>query len=108
VSRPALGFTQTPIQWVPGAVSTEAKRLGREAGCSPPSRGVVKNAWSYTTTPQYFMVWHLARQKDNFRVIFYRSFQLEGLRKITARLTNFQSRFENEPLEEEEEKKKYK
>jgi hypothetical protein len=29
-SRPALGPTQPPIQWVPGALSTGVKRLGRE------------------------------------------------------------------------------
>jgi hypothetical protein len=29
--RPALGFTQPPIQWVPGALSAGVKRPGREA-----------------------------------------------------------------------------
>jgi hypothetical protein len=33
-------------------------RLGCEADHSPPSSAKVKNAWSYTSTPQYaFMVW---------------------------------------------------
>jgi hypothetical protein len=36
-SRPALGSTQPPIQWVPGALSLEVKRPGREADHSPPS-----------------------------------------------------------------------
>jgi hypothetical protein len=50
-SRPALGPTQSPIQWVPGALSVGIKWPGREA--DPRS----KNEWSYTSTPQYaFMV----------------------------------------------------
>jgi hypothetical protein len=53
VSGTALGPTQLPIQWVPGAVSLGVKRLGREASYSPPSSDEVKNAWSYTLTPQY-------------------------------------------------------
>jgi len=36
------------------------KRRGREADHSPPSSAEVKNAWSYTPTPQYaFMAWFL-------------------------------------------------
>jgi hypothetical protein len=34
-SRPALGPTQPPIQWVPGAVSPGVKRQRREAEHSP-------------------------------------------------------------------------
>jgi hypothetical protein len=41
-SRPALGPTQPPIQWVPGALSLGVKRLGREAGYSPPATAEVK------------------------------------------------------------------
>jgi hypothetical protein len=37
MSRSALGSTQPPMQWVPGALSPEVKRLGREADHSPPS-----------------------------------------------------------------------
>jgi hypothetical protein len=49
-SRPALGPTQPPIQWVPGALSHGLKRPWREADHSRPSSAEVKNAWSYTTT----------------------------------------------------------
>jgi hypothetical protein len=42
VSRPVLGPTQPPIQWVPGALSLGVKRPGREAGHSPPSNAEVK------------------------------------------------------------------
>jgi hypothetical protein len=51
VSRMALGTTQPPIQWVPGVLSLEVMRPGREAGHSPPSSAEVKNAWSYTSIP---------------------------------------------------------
>jgi hypothetical protein len=47
-SRPALGPTQPPIQWVPGALSFGVKGSGREAGHSPPYSAEVKNAWSST------------------------------------------------------------
>jgi hypothetical protein len=36
-SRMALGPTQPPIQWMPGALSLRVKRPGREADHSPPS-----------------------------------------------------------------------
>jgi hypothetical protein len=49
-SRTALGPTQPPIQWVPGALSLGIERAGREADHSPPSSADVKNAWSYTYT----------------------------------------------------------
>jgi hypothetical protein len=41
-SRTALGRTQPPIQWVPGALSLRVKRPGREADHSPPSSAEVK------------------------------------------------------------------
>jgi hypothetical protein len=44
VSRPALGSTQPPVQWVPGVLSPGAKvRPGRDADHSPPSSAEVKN-----------------------------------------------------------------
>jgi len=51
VSGPVLWSTQTPIQWVPGALSLGVKWHGREADHSPPSSFEVKNVWSYTSTP---------------------------------------------------------
>jgi hypothetical protein len=44
-SRPALGSTQPPFQWVPEAFS------GRKAGHSPPTSAEVKKIWIYTSTP---------------------------------------------------------
>jgi hypothetical protein len=71
-SRTALGPTQPPIQWVPGVLSVGVKRPGREADHSPPSSAEVKNAWRYTSTPQYvFMMWCLVKHRDNFTFTFY-------------------------------------
>jgi hypothetical protein len=44
VSRPALGPTQPPVQWVPRVLSPGAKaRPGRDADHSPPSNAEVEN-----------------------------------------------------------------
>jgi hypothetical protein len=51
-SRLALGPTQPPIQWVPGALSAGIKRPGREADHSSPSSNEVNNTWICTSTPQ--------------------------------------------------------
>jgi hypothetical protein len=51
VSRPALGPTQPPIQWVPGALSLGAKRPGREADHSSQFSAEFKNAWRDTSSP---------------------------------------------------------
>jgi hypothetical protein len=50
-SRPDLGPAQSPIQWVPGAVSLGVKRPGREADHLSPSSAEAKNEWSYKSTP---------------------------------------------------------
>jgi len=44
MSRLALGPTQLPIQWVPGALSSEIKQPGCGADHAPPSSAKVKNA----------------------------------------------------------------
>jgi hypothetical protein len=44
VSRPALGPTQPPVQWVPGVLSPRVKaRPGHDADHSPPSSSEVEN-----------------------------------------------------------------
>jgi hypothetical protein len=43
MSIPALGPTQPPIQWVPGALSLVVNWQGLEADYSPPPRVEVKN-----------------------------------------------------------------
>jgi hypothetical protein len=52
-SKPALGSTQPPIEWVPGALSPGVKRQGREADHSPPTSAEVKKMWIYTSTLPY-------------------------------------------------------
>jgi hypothetical protein len=53
VSRPDLGPTQPPIQWVPGILSTGVKLQGSEADHSPAASAEVKKIWIYTSTPPY-------------------------------------------------------
>jgi hypothetical protein len=48
----ALGPTHPAIQWVREAVSPGVNRPGREAYHSSPSSSEVKNACTYTVTPQ--------------------------------------------------------
>jgi hypothetical protein len=61
-SRPALGSTQPPIQYVPGALSPGVKRPGRESDHSPPASAEIKKMWIYTSTPPYaFMAQYLIR-----------------------------------------------
>ena len=50
-SKPALGPTHLPTQWVPGAISPGVKRPGRDVNHLPPSTAEVKNEWSYTSAP---------------------------------------------------------
>jgi hypothetical protein len=50
-SRPALGPTQPPIQWVPRALFPGVKRSVCEADHSPPSRAEVKNDGTISPLP---------------------------------------------------------
>jgi hypothetical protein len=51
-----LDLTQPPVRWVLGALTPGIKRLGCEADHWSPSSVDVKNAWSYTSTPQHVLV----------------------------------------------------
>jgi hypothetical protein len=65
VSRLALGPTQPPIQWIQGALSLGVKQPDHEDDHSPPSSAKAKNAWSYTSTPQYtFMAWCSVKKEE--------------------------------------------
>jgi hypothetical protein len=50
LSRPALGPTHPPVQWVLG-LSWGKERPARDADPSRPSSAVVKKELSYTSTP---------------------------------------------------------
>ena len=50
MSRPVLGPTQLPFQWVPGFFPG-GKRPGREVNYPSPSRAENKNEWSDTSAP---------------------------------------------------------
>jgi hypothetical protein len=52
-SRQALGFTQPPKRWVPGAYSPGVKRPGRDADHSPPASAEVKKMWIHIAIPPY-------------------------------------------------------
>jgi hypothetical protein len=52
-SRPALGPSHPPVQWVRGALSPVVKQPGREADHSPPTSAEVKKMWIYTSTPSW-------------------------------------------------------
>jgi hypothetical protein len=72
VSTPALEPTQPPIQRVPGALSPGVKRLGDEAGHSPPCIAKVKNGGAIPPLP-HMPSWHgtlLIRHRDNFTFTF--------------------------------------
>jgi hypothetical protein len=48
-------------------MGTRGSFPGGKADYSPPPSAEVKNAWSYTSTPQYvFMAWCLVKHRDNF------------------------------------------
>jgi hypothetical protein len=51
MSRPALGFVEPSIPWVPGELQPGVKRQGRDADHSPPSSAEVKNGGALTPLP---------------------------------------------------------
>jgi hypothetical protein len=50
-SRPVLGPTQPPIEWVLGELTPSVKWQGHEADYLTPSSANIKYAWSYTSIP---------------------------------------------------------
>jgi hypothetical protein len=67
-SRPAVGPTQPPIQWVMGALSLRVQGQGCEADHSHPTSAEVKKMWTYTSTP-HMPSWRsasLVKHRDNF------------------------------------------
>jgi hypothetical protein len=54
-SRLALGPTQHPIQWVPGALSLGVKRPGSESDHSPPSSTEFKIGGAVSPLPHMYL-----------------------------------------------------
>jgi hypothetical protein len=52
-SRPAVGPTQPPTQWVLWTLSPGVKQPRHEDDHSAPSSAEVKNTWSYTSNPRH-------------------------------------------------------
>jgi hypothetical protein len=78
-SRPALGPTQPPIQWVPRAVSLGVKRPEHEADFTPPSSAEVKECMEIYlhSTPS----WHGDQLKHrDFTVTIY---LYKSVRRVT-------------------------
>jgi len=76
-SKPALGPTQSPTQWLRWTLTPGVKWPGCEADHAHPSGAGVKNAWSYTSTPLYvFMAWYLVKYWDSFTFTFSEVAQL--------------------------------
>jgi hypothetical protein len=75
-SRMALGRTQPPIQWVPGALSLGVKRPGREDDHSPPlvPRGGVKECVELylrsPTTPSWCCAQLKNSTETNYLLLF--------------------------------------
>jgi hypothetical protein len=67
-SRTALGPTQPPIRWVPGALSLEVKRPGSKANHSPPSSAEVKECVELYLHSSNTPSWRGAQftHRDNF------------------------------------------
>jgi hypothetical protein len=55
-SRPTVGPTQPPVQWVRGALCLELKRPWHEGNHSPSCSAEIKNAWNCTSTPPYVLI----------------------------------------------------
>jgi hypothetical protein len=74
-SRTALGPTQTPIHWIPGALSLRIKRPGREADHSPPSSSEVKEGVElyhhFPNTPSWRGVQKKAQEQIYLYLYFY-------------------------------------
>jgi hypothetical protein len=56
LSRPLLGPTEPPVQWVLGALPPGVKQPGLEADHSPPTSAKVKNTWIYVSTLLYILM----------------------------------------------------
>jgi hypothetical protein len=81
-SRPALGPTQLPIEWVSGV-----KRPGCEDDHSPRFTAEVKNpCYTFTTPIRFFVAWCFVKHMENFiqNKRFGTNFHVEDYQFITT------------------------
>lgn len=76
-SRSDVGPTQSPAQWVPGALCLGVKWPRREADCFRPSIAGVKELNYTSTTPYAFMALCLISARDNFTLQQYKNQHLQ-------------------------------
>ena len=80
MSKPSLGPTKPPIQWVPGFFpGGGVKWLELEADHSPPSNADITNEWSRISTPPIRLygvdrqdLVYLTKKRDTKRSEYYR------------------------------------
>jgi hypothetical protein len=84
-SRPALGPTQPPIQWVPGTLSLGVKRRGSEADHSPPSSAEVRECVELYLHSPNTLSYRGAQSKHRDNFTFYISANLRNNWFLTVR-----------------------
>jgi hypothetical protein len=77
-SETAVGSTQPPVQWIPGALSLGMEWLGREADHSPPSTAQVKDCVELYSQSFNTPSWRGAQLKKNHRDSFTFTFYWSG------------------------------
>jgi hypothetical protein len=66
----AESVSSPPIQWVAGNLLPGGKQQWREADYSPPPSIEPKNAWRYTSIPQYaFMAWCFVKKEITWKTL---------------------------------------
>jgi hypothetical protein len=72
-SRPALGPTQPPIQWVQGALFLEVKQPGHEADHSLPSSAKLEECVELYLHSPNMSSWHgtWLKHRDNFTLYYF-------------------------------------
>jgi len=87
-TRPAMGPTQPPNQWVLEDLKPGVKRPGHEADNSPQTSAGIKNPWSYSSIhPYVFMAWCSVMPTDCTYLLSYRIFSPEVDLSLTPQTT---------------------
>jgi hypothetical protein len=70
-SRPVLGSTQPPIEWLSEAPSPRVKKLEREPDHPPQCSAEAKKTWRHTSSPTYvFIAWCDINQEKTVSITF--------------------------------------